>query len=211
MTVVVERLCAPFRHTRPLSQPLTSVLAASEFGPNSIVPIFVTVDPARDTPEAIKKYLRDFHPSMVGLTGPYQAIKDMCRTYRVYFSTPPDKKPGEDYLVDHSMSVSFLRCILPFEMLTALGTGQILLPHVAKRLLRRRLWTDLHQRRGAREGPEPAGRVARGQAAGGGRHWALIGHGIRIALITHCILYRLRPHLASSLTKIARRRSPRRP
>jgi protein SCO1/2 len=40
---------------------------------------------------------------MVGLTGTYDQVKATCKTYRVYFSTPPDAKPGDDYLVDHSI------------------------------------------------------------------------------------------------------------
>jgi protein SCO1/2 len=38
---------------------------------------------------------------MIGLTGPFEAVKQACKAYRVYFSTPPDAKPTEDYLVDH--------------------------------------------------------------------------------------------------------------
>ncbi|CCK72497.1 SCO family protein KNAG_0K01320 [Huiozyma naganishii CBS 8797] len=66
-------------------------------------PIFVTCDPARDSPEVLKEYLKDFHEGIVGLTGSYDDIKKMCKQYRVYFSTPPDVKPGQDYLVDHSV------------------------------------------------------------------------------------------------------------
>lgn len=40
---------------------------------------------------------------MVGLTGTYDQVKATCKAYRVYFSTPPDAKPGDDYLVDHSI------------------------------------------------------------------------------------------------------------
>ncbi|GEQ70962.1 hypothetical protein JCM33374_g4643 [Metschnikowia sp. JCM 33374] len=66
-------------------------------------PLFVTCDPARDSPEIIKQYLTDFHPSIVGLTGSWEAVKNICKKFRVYFSTPPDVKPGQDYLVDHSI------------------------------------------------------------------------------------------------------------
>lgn len=66
-------------------------------------PIFITCDPARDSPDIIKEYLSDFHPSIIGLTGPYENVKNACKKYRVYFSTPPDVKPGQDYLVDHSI------------------------------------------------------------------------------------------------------------
>ncbi|GAA6062223.1 hypothetical protein JCM10212_006458 [Sporobolomyces blumeae] len=68
-----------------------------------ILPVFITCDPARDDVKAVKTYVRDFHPSLVGLTGPYDDIKKTCKAYRVYFSTPPTAKPGDDYLVDHSI------------------------------------------------------------------------------------------------------------
>lgn len=66
-------------------------------------PIFVTCDPARDTPEVVKEYLEEFHTDMIGLTGDWEQVKNACKQYRVYFSTPPDVKPGQDYLVDHSI------------------------------------------------------------------------------------------------------------
>lgn len=65
--------------------------------------IFITCDPARDTPEVTKQYLAEFHPDMLGLTGEHQQVKDTCKAYRVYFSTPQEVKPGQDYLVDHSI------------------------------------------------------------------------------------------------------------
>ncbi|OUM51121.1 hypothetical protein BVG19_g205 [[Candida] boidinii] len=68
-----------------------------------IQPIFITCDPARDSPEVIEEYLKDFHEKIIGLTGEYDAIKQCCKNYRVYFSTPRNVKPGQDYLVDHSI------------------------------------------------------------------------------------------------------------
>lgn len=68
-----------------------------------LLPIFISCDPARDTPAVLTSYLREFHPSLVGLTGTWQQVKDVCRAYRVYFSTPEGVKPGQDYLVDHSI------------------------------------------------------------------------------------------------------------
>ncbi|GAA5929782.1 hypothetical protein JCM10213_002783 [Rhodosporidiobolus nylandii] len=68
-----------------------------------ILPVFITCDPARDDVKAVKTYVKDFHPSLVGLTGTYDDIKKTCKAYRVYFSTPPTAKPGDDYLVDHSI------------------------------------------------------------------------------------------------------------
>ncbi|ORY66921.1 SCO1/SenC-domain-containing protein [Leucosporidium creatinivorum] len=68
-----------------------------------LLPIFITCDPARDDVKAVKAYVKDFHPSLVGLTGTYESIKKCCKAYRVYFSTPPNAKATDDYLVDHSI------------------------------------------------------------------------------------------------------------
>lgn len=68
-----------------------------------LLPLFITCDPARDTPSVLKSYLSEFHPSILGLTGTYEQIKQVCKAYRVYFSTPEGVKPGMDYLVDHSI------------------------------------------------------------------------------------------------------------
>jgi protein SCO1 len=78
-------------------------LVEQKVGKGVLVPVFVTCDPARDPPPVLKAYLAEFHPAFVGLTGSYDAIKAMCKAYRVYFSTPTDVKPGQDYLVDHSI------------------------------------------------------------------------------------------------------------
>lgn len=65
--------------------------------------IFISCDPARDTPEVLKRYLKEFHEDILGMTGSWEEVKEVCKAYRVYFSTPPDVKPGQDYLVDHSI------------------------------------------------------------------------------------------------------------
>ena len=63
------------------------------------------MDPARDTIPQMAQYLRDFHPSLIGLVGGYDETKAVCKAYRVYFSTPPNADPKGDYLVDHSIFV----------------------------------------------------------------------------------------------------------
>ncbi|KAF2109712.1 SCO1/SenC-domain-containing protein [Lophiotrema nucula] len=72
-------------------------------GENVMMPIMISCDPARDTPAVLKEYLKEFHPDFIGLTGTYENVKDACKVYRVYFSTPANVKPGQDYLVDHSI------------------------------------------------------------------------------------------------------------
>lgn len=70
---------------------------------NVLRSVMITCDPARDTPAVLKEYLAEFHPDIIGLTGPYDEIKQTCKEYRVYFSTPEHIEPGQDYLVDHSI------------------------------------------------------------------------------------------------------------
>jgi protein SCO1/2 len=81
----------------------TAIDLVSAKYPNALRPIFITCDPARDTPAVLKSYLAEFHPSIIGLTGTWEQIKAVCKAYRVYFSTPEGVKPGQDYLVDHSI------------------------------------------------------------------------------------------------------------
>lgn len=65
-----------------------------------VVPVFITVDPARDTPAALKAYLAAFGPSFVGLTGPAQNIAKAEAEYRVFVSRHDPQ--GSGYAVDHS-------------------------------------------------------------------------------------------------------------
>ncbi|KAJ1904188.1 Cu-binding protein [Coemansia sp. IMI 209127] len=73
-----------------------------------VQPILITCDPQRDSPEAIKEYLKQFHPRFVGLTGSFDQVRQACKGYRVYFSKPPKVGPNQDYLVDHSIFSYFM-------------------------------------------------------------------------------------------------------
>jgi protein SCO1/2 len=68
-----------------------------------IVPIFISVDPARDTPEVVGKFVAAFHPRMVGLTGSAAAIAAVAKGYGVFFQAEP-AAPGGGYMVTHSQS-----------------------------------------------------------------------------------------------------------
>ncbi|KAJ2889963.1 Cu-binding protein [Coemansia aciculifera] len=70
--------------------------------------VFVTCDPQRDSPAELKKYLQQFHPGFIGLTGSVAQIAAMCKAYRVYFSKPPRVDEGQDYLVDHAIFSYFM-------------------------------------------------------------------------------------------------------
>jgi protein SCO1/2 len=66
-----------------------------------VVPVFVTVDPTRDTPAVMKSYVTAFHPRLVGLTGDEAAIAAVAKAYGVY-AARGELQPGGGYLVDHS-------------------------------------------------------------------------------------------------------------
>lgn len=68
---------------------------------NKLVPIFITVDPERDTPEMMASYVPNFHDKMVGLTGSLAEVKAVVKAYRAYFAKTGDDGSGI-YTVDHS-------------------------------------------------------------------------------------------------------------
>ena len=67
---------------------------------NKFQPLFITVDPKRDTPAVMADYLKSFDPRIVGLTGSQAQTDNAAKAYRVYVA--PQKSDGEDYFVDHS-------------------------------------------------------------------------------------------------------------
>jgi protein SCO1/2 len=71
----------------------------------NVVPIFITLDPERDTPEAMGNYLKSFGPNFVGLTGSPEAIAAAAKAYRVSYAKVEDKESAADYGVDHSALV----------------------------------------------------------------------------------------------------------
>tara|TARA_A100001011_G_scaffold226478_1_gene234489 strand:+ start:82 stop:813 length:732 start_codon:yes stop_codon:yes gene_type:complete len=76
-----------------------------------IIPIFITVDPERDTPEQLREYVYHFHPRLVGLTGSSQEIRAVTKLFRVYHSKiepETSNRDPDDYLVDHSALVYFM-------------------------------------------------------------------------------------------------------
>jgi protein SCO1 len=75
----------------------------------SATPIFITIDPQRDTPEVMAEYSELVHPKLIGLTGSNEQVKAVSKAYRTYYKSHADDG-GEFYLVDHS-TMSYL--VLP--------------------------------------------------------------------------------------------------
>jgi protein SCO1 len=68
----------------------------------NIVPIFITLDPERDTPDVMGRYVKNFGNRFVGLTGTPEQIKKVADEYKVYYQKVEDKDSGLGYVVDHS-------------------------------------------------------------------------------------------------------------
>jgi protein SCO1/2 len=66
-----------------------------------VQPIFISVDPARDTPAARKAFISAFHPRLIGLSGTPGQIEEVVKRYGGYFALG-DKKPDGSYTVDHT-------------------------------------------------------------------------------------------------------------
>lgn len=73
-----------------------------------VTPVFISIDPERDTPEVVGEFAFNLHERMIGLTGSPEQVKAASRAYKTYYK----KQPAEDeyYLVDHS---TFSYLVLP--------------------------------------------------------------------------------------------------
>jgi protein SCO1/2 len=89
----------------------TIAAALDKLGANAkaVAPVFITVDPARDTPQVLKNYVKLFDSRLVGLTGTPQQIADVAKRYHVYYARAGDGNSA-NYTMDHS---SFLYLMDP--------------------------------------------------------------------------------------------------
>jgi protein SCO1/2 len=83
--------------------------AMDRLGPEAarIQPLFITVDPKRDTPKVVKQYAAAFGPAIMGLTGTPEQIAQAAKEYRVYYAEHRTGPGPNDYAMDHS-SVLYL-------------------------------------------------------------------------------------------------------
>lgn len=78
--------------------------ALDKLGPKAdkLVPLFITLDPERDTPAVLAAYVPSFHSRLVGLTGTLDEIAAATKQYRVYHKKVQDAKSTSAYTIDHS-------------------------------------------------------------------------------------------------------------
>jgi len=77
--------------------------AVHQLGPagEEVQPLFITLDPERDTVEQLAGYVSAFHPRLIGLTGAPERIREVALAYKVYYAKVP-APDGTDYAIDHT-------------------------------------------------------------------------------------------------------------
>jgi cytochrome oxidase Cu insertion factor (SCO1/SenC/PrrC family) len=78
--------------------------ALEQMGPDAdkITPLFVSIDPERDTTDVIKTYVSAFHPSLQGLTGSLAQVAAFAKTYHIFYKKVPNPQDPKAYEMDHS-------------------------------------------------------------------------------------------------------------
>lgn len=84
-----------------------AVDALEELG-YEVTPVFISIDPERDTPEVMADFAQNMHPRMIALTGTPEQVKAASQAYRTYYKA--QEKKDDYYLVDHS---TFTYLVLP--------------------------------------------------------------------------------------------------
>lgn len=109
--------------------------AASPAQGRTVAPIFITIDPQRDTPAVIRPFVAAFHPRLIGLTGTAGQIAAVMKAYGVY-AKRMDTGDAANYLMDHSAMVYLFGpegrpiAFLPHQGLSAEAVTQMLANHV---------------------------------------------------------------------------------
>lgn len=87
-------------------QKLTKVLSTLDKYQIEVLPIFITLDPPRDTPALLKEYLGHFHQNLIGLTGSKKKIKEVADLYKVFYTMAEGASTKDDkYMLDHTSFV----------------------------------------------------------------------------------------------------------
>ena len=83
---------------------MSAALDKLDVAAERVVPILISVDPERDTPQVLKEYVANFHPRMVGLTGTPEQVAQVAKAYRVFYQKASGAT-GKDYLMDHTVLI----------------------------------------------------------------------------------------------------------
>jgi protein SCO1/2 len=90
-------------------QNVTQALNDAGEAANAVQPVFITVDPERDTPEAMRAYAANFHPRLLALTGTPEQVQAAVKSYRAYAAKSPLKdaegRETDDYTMIHTGNV----------------------------------------------------------------------------------------------------------
>jgi cytochrome oxidase Cu insertion factor (SCO1/SenC/PrrC family) len=86
-------------------QIMTAALESMGEGAERVQPLFITIDPERDTAEHLADYLVHFHPRLIGLTGTTEEIAEVAGAYRVWYEKV--QLDAADYVMDHT-SITYL-------------------------------------------------------------------------------------------------------
>lgn len=86
-------------------QVISGALSALGEDAAKVQPIFITVDPDRDTPEVMARYVKQFDPRLIGLSGTAAETAAIAKEYRVYYEKVKDPDSSGDYSMDHSSIV----------------------------------------------------------------------------------------------------------
>ena len=88
-------------------QVMASAIEALGARGENIAPVFITIDPERDTPDVMARYVALFHPRLTGLTGTPEQVGAAAKAWHVFYRKVADESSSEDYTMDHS-SIVFL-------------------------------------------------------------------------------------------------------
>ncbi len=122
------------RKVRRASASLYSRQSLGSEGAARVQPVFVTVDPERDTAQVLKQYVAAFGPDVVALRGTLEQTQATAKAFKVFFAKVPGKEPGS-YTIDHTAGAYVFDPQGRIRLFVRYGTGAEALAHDLKLLL----------------------------------------------------------------------------
>ena len=101
---------------------LAAVVDGLGVAAGQVQPLFISVDPTRDRPAALAEYVAAFDPSIVGLTGPEEALAAAASSFRAYFERTEEAAAPDGYTMAHTSAVYLISPEGRFERVYAYGT-----------------------------------------------------------------------------------------